>query len=156
MPSPHGHQAQKIISSPSGSEVKSRWPGQRPPRWWLIVRTISGALPIFELSQATWRDRSKIARTSSFLSAPNSAKTVSNRPSHFHDKLPWKALNSFLHSFSGPVPGLPIPLTLSMAFPVFGWTFLFEPWAWFSGPPVWRARPWAARLTTSSSGRHCP
>ena len=88
LPFPHGHQAQKIKASWFGSEVKSNCPGQSPPKFLSIVRTISGAVPMFELSHVLLKYRSRIARTLSLVSTPNSAKTVAKRSSHFHDKTP--------------------------------------------------------------------
>ena len=94
-PLPHGHQAQKSTTPRFGSEVKSICPAMRPPRSSLITRTVSGALPTFALSQAALRCCSKVARILSFLSTPNSAKTVSKRESHFHVKVPWNDARQF-------------------------------------------------------------
>src|SRR5688500_2809130 len=114
LPSPHGHQLPKIKASRFGSEVKSNCPGQSPPKLLSIARTISGALPTFALSQVAPRQRSKMARTLSFLSTLNSARTVSKRRSHFQEKIPWNALANSLETFSmcSSFKSVTIPLSL--------------------------------------------
>ena len=66
------------------------------------------------------RDRSKIVRMLSFWPTPNSAKTASNRLSHFHDKTPRNALPNSLQAVSSPdLFGLCISLSSYMKYNYF-------------------------------------